>query len=77
LIIYKISLTAYRTDDNKPYVLPIVKKCEFEVVKDPKMNHEYLPMSGNPDFVKASTEFLLGPDCKALTEKRVSTLELI
>lgn len=73
LLIYEIFLAAYRTDDNKPYVLPIVKKCEFEIVNDPNMNHEYLPMSGDPDFVKQATEFLLGPDCKALAEKRVST----
>jgi len=70
LIIYS---SAYRTDDNKPYVLPIVKKCELEIVNDLNLNHEYLPMSGNPDFVKVATEFLLGSECKAVAEKRVST----
>ncbi|KAL7734371.1 hypothetical protein ACLKA6_010706 [Drosophila palustris] len=72
-----LGVGAYRTDENKPYVLPIVKKCEFEVVNDPKMNHEYLPMSGNPDFVKAATEFLLGADCKALAEKRVAAVQTV
>lgn len=37
------------------------------------MNHEYLPMAGNADFVKASTELILG-DSKVLKEKKVSDL---
>ncbi|KAH8406321.1 hypothetical protein KR215_011330, partial [Drosophila sulfurigaster] len=68
---------AYRTEDNKPLVLPIVKKCEFEVVNDLTLNHEYLPMSGNPDFIKVATELLLGSDCKALQEKRVTAVQTV
>lgn len=54
-------------------MFPVVKKCEIEIVNDPTMNHEYLPMAGNADFVKASTELILG-DSKVLKEKKVSDL---
>ncbi|XP_060658457.1 aspartate aminotransferase, cytoplasmic-like [Drosophila nasuta] len=72
-----LGVGAYRTEDNKPLVLPIVKKCEFEVVNDLTLNHEYLPMSGNPDFIKVATELLLGSDCKALQEKRVAAVQTV
>ncbi|KAH8261684.1 hypothetical protein KR044_013261 [Drosophila immigrans] len=72
-----LGVGAYRTDDSKPFVLPIVKKCEFEVVNDPSLNHEYLPMSGNPEFLKAATELLMGTECKAVQEKRVASVQTV
>ncbi|KAH8408061.1 hypothetical protein KR222_008431, partial [Zaprionus bogoriensis] len=68
---------AYRTDDNKPYVLPVVKKCELEIVSDQSLDHEYLPMAGNPEFTKLSTELLLGSGNKALKENRVVAVQTV
>ncbi|KAH8370412.1 hypothetical protein KR093_003342 [Drosophila rubida] len=70
-----LGVGVYRTDENKSFTIPVVKKCEFEVVNDPTLDHEYLPMSGNPEFRKVATELLLGPDCKALQEKRVAAVQ--
>lgn len=74
IIIEFFLYAAYRTNDNKPFVFPVVKKCEIEIVNDPTMNHEYFPMAGNEDYIKVATELILGKDNKALRDKRVSNL---
>ena len=66
---------AYRGEDGKPWVLPSVREVEQRIL-DAKMNHEYLPISGDADFVKCSLEFLYGADCSALAEGRVAGLKL-
>lgn len=38
--------TAYRTDDGKPWVLPVVRKTEIGIASDESINHEYLPVTG-------------------------------
>jgi len=50
---------AYRTDDGKPYYLPVVKKAE-SVVLEGTSNHEYLPVLGLESFTKAASQLLLG-----------------
>ncbi|XP_032290497.1 uncharacterized protein [Drosophila virilis] len=72
-----LGIGAYRTEENKPFVLPVVKKCELEIVKDPKLTHEYLPILGNAEFTKAATELILGKDCKAIEENRIVAAQAI
>ncbi|KRF84619.1 uncharacterized protein [Drosophila virilis] len=55
----------------------VVKKCELEIVKDPKLTHEYLPILGNAEFTKAATELILGKDCKAIEENRIVAAQAI
>ncbi|XP_030384907.1 aspartate aminotransferase, cytoplasmic-like isoform X2 [Scaptodrosophila lebanonensis] len=72
-----LSVGAYRTDEGKPYVLPIIKKCEKELVNDPKLNHEYLPILGDPQYRKLAMELLLGKDNCAIIEERVLPIQTI
>jgi len=58
-VIYFHKFLAYRTDDGKPYYLPVVKKAE-SVVLDGTLNHEYLPVLGLESFTKAASQLLLG-----------------
>lgn len=55
-----MSIGAYRSDDAKPWILPVVHKTEELLLKDPNVNHEYLPILGNPDFRKAAAKLILG-----------------
>ncbi|XP_060879317.1 aspartate aminotransferase, cytoplasmic [Metopolophium dirhodum] len=57
----KVNLTigAYRTNEGKPYYIPVVKKAE-SVVLDGTLNHEYLPILGLESFTKAASQLLLG-----------------
>lgn len=65
-----LSIGAYRTDEGKPWVLPIVRKVELKLAQDETLNHEYLPVLGLDDFSSAATRMLLGNDNPALKENR-------
>ena len=72
---YKVSLGvgAYRTDQGKPWILPVVKKAEIILageVEEEKINHEYLPVLGLESFTSAATKILLGEDSPAVMEGR-------
>lgn len=46
----KINLVigAYRDEDLKPWVLPVVRQVQVELASNPKENHEYLGIDGSP-----------------------------
>lgn len=64
-------LAAYRTDESKPWVLPVVKKVEKLIVHDDTLNHEYLPILGLPEFRSLASKIVLGDDSPAIREDRV------
>lgn len=68
-----LGVGAYRDDAGKPWVLPSVLSAEkkiVESVESGKLNHEYLPITGLPQFVDAAVRLALGTNCKALAEGR-------
>jgi len=68
-----VSVGAYRTEQGKPWILPVVKKAEkilAEKIEQESINHEYLPVLGMDSFSKAATSMLLGEDSPALAEGR-------
>lgn len=69
-IFYK-SFSAYRTDEGKPWVLPVVRKVEKGLAEDDSLNHEYLPVLGLEEFTSAATRMLLGSDSKPLLDGKV------
>lgn len=71
----KVSLGvgAYRTDEGKPWILPVVKKAEVKLAEDVTaevINHEYLPVLGLESFATNATKMLLGSESKAFKEGR-------
>lgn len=68
-------LAAYRTDDGQPWVLPVVKKVEKIIVHDDRLNHEYLPILGLPDFRSSASKIALGDDSPAIQENRVCVVK--
>lgn len=54
--------TAYRTNEGKPWVLPVVRDEEVAMAADESLNHEYLTILGLPAFSEASNQMLLGAD---------------
>lgn len=61
----KVSLGvgAYRDEQGKPWILPVVKKAELELANDigeEKINHEYLPILGYGTYSDAATQLILG-----------------
>jgi len=68
-----LGVGAYRSDEGKPWILPVVKKAEKQLAQDvdaESINHEYLPVLGLERFAQAATSMLLGKDSPALAEGR-------
>lgn len=67
---------AYRTDQGKPWVLPVVRTAEKALANDDSLNKEYLPVLGMDLFSSLSSKMLLGSDSPAITENRVSFISI-
>ena len=70
----KVSLGvgAYRDDQGKPWILPVVKKAEMQLAKEieeEKINHEYLPILGHVAYAEAATQLILGTQNIKLLKK--------
>ena len=65
-----LGVGAYRDDAGKPYVLDSVRTAEKKIL-DSKLDHEYLPIAGLPQFTTASQRLMLGKDSAAIRDKRV------
>jgi aspartate aminotransferase len=63
--------TAYRTDEGKPWVLPVVRKVEERMATDTSIDHEYLPIDGLASYTSAMATLAFGKESQALAEKRV------
>jgi len=72
-----LGIGAYRDDNAKPWVLPVVKQAEELLRRDPNLNHEYLPIAGLPEFTTASQKLILGKSSPAISEKRVTSMQTI
>ena len=66
-----LGIGAYRDDNARPWILPVVRKADDILHSDPDLNHEYLPIAGLPEFTQASQKLVLGADSPAIREKRV------
>jgi aspartate aminotransferase len=72
-----LGVGAYRDDNGKPWVLPVVKKAEHAIVGDSALDHEYLPIDGLKAFTEASAKLILGKNSPATAEKRVAACQAI
>ncbi|KAJ8284690.1 hypothetical protein COCON_G00035400 [Conger conger] len=72
-----LGVGAYRTDDNQPWVLPVVKKVERMIVENQNLNHEYLPILGLPEFRSSASKIALGEDSPAILENRVGGVQAL
>nr|XP_015799824.2 aspartate aminotransferase, cytoplasmic [Nothobranchius furzeri] len=72
-----LGVGAYRTDESKPWVLPVVKKVEKIIAHDDRLNHEYLPILGLPEFRSSASKIVLGDDSSAIQEDRVGAVQCL
>jgi len=72
-----LGVGAYRTEESKPWVLPVVRQAETQLAQNTTLNHEYLPVAGLPEFRAAASRLLLGDDSPAIKEKRVDAIQAI
>ncbi|KAF8212352.1 aspartate aminotransferase [Mycena galopus ATCC 62051] len=72
-----LGVGAYRDDDNKPWILPVVKEATRILLNDDTLDHEYLPITGLPEFTAAAAKLILGSTSPALAEARVASVQTI
>jgi aspartate aminotransferase, cytoplasmic len=68
-----LGVGAYRDNNGKPYVFPIVKKVEHEIVNDPTLDKEYAPIEGVAEFITGSRMAAFGWDHPDVTSGRIAT----
>jgi len=75
-----LGVGAYRDDNNKPYILPTVRKATGELQKrldEGKEDHEYLGIVGDPNFNKAAIKLALGDNSQQIADKKVVTVQAL
>lgn len=72
-----LGIGAYRDNNAKPWVLPVVKKADAILRDNPELNHEYAPIAGISPFTTKAAELMLGADSPAFKDKRATTVQTI
>jgi len=72
-----LGIGAYRTEDGKPWVLPVVREVEKLLANDESLNHEYLPILGFEPFTAVATQLLLGDNNPAIQEQRAFGIQCL
>ncbi|KAJ3030226.1 UNVERIFIED_CONTAM: Aspartate aminotransferase, cytoplasmic [Siphonaria sp. JEL0065] len=72
-----LGIGAYRDNDGKPWILPVVRKVKQNLLTDPTLNHEYLSIDGLRTFTDASAKMILGAESRAVKEKRFGGIQQI
>ena len=72
-----LGVGAYRDDDGKPYVFPVVRKAEEAIVADKKLYKEYLPIDGLQEFNKGARGAIFGWNHPDVNSGRVVTAQTL
>lgn len=72
-----LGIGAYRDQNGKPWVLPVVRKTSIALANDENVNFEYLSQLGLPEFTKAAASLLLSDESSVIKEKRVACCQSI
>lgn len=70
-----LGVGAYRDDDGKPWVLPSVMMAEEQMAAE-KVNKEYAPISGYPEYCAEAAKLAFGADSDVIKEGLVSFLSI-
>ncbi|XP_034949996.1 aspartate aminotransferase, mitochondrial isoform X2 [Chelonus insularis] len=69
-----LGVGAYRDDNGKPFLLPSVLKAE-EKIKAKRLDKEYFPISGDPNFCTNSITLALGDGNEVVANKLNATVQ--
>jgi aspartate aminotransferase len=70
-----LGVGAYRDNNGKPFVFPIVRKVEQEIVNDATLDKEYAPIEGVAEFITGAKMVTFGWDHPDVTSGRVATMQ--
>lgn len=69
-----LGVGAYRDDNNKPFVLPSVRKAE-QIITSKAMDKEYAPISGSAEFCTSAINLALGEGNEVVQSGRNVTVQ--
>jgi len=72
-----LGVGAYRCEQGKPYVFPVVRKAEEMIVSDKSLDKEYSPIDGDQAFLKGARGVLFGWDHADVTSGRVASSQTL
>ena len=72
-----LGVGAYRDNNGKPYVFPIVRKVEAEICANHTLDKEYLPIDGLAEFNKGAKGTLFGFDSPLVSDPRVASVQTL
>jgi aspartate aminotransferase len=72
-----LGVGAYRDNNGKPFIFPVIKKIEHEVVNDLTLDKEYAPIEGVESFIKGSRQVVFGWDSPNVTDERITTCQTL
>ena len=72
-----LGVGAYRDNDGKPYVFPVVRKAEAAIVANKALDKEYLPIDGLAEFNKGAQGVLFGWNSPLVGDARVASVQTL
>lgn len=72
-----LGVGAYRDNDGKPYVFPVVRKAEELIVANKSLDKEYSPIDGDQAFNKGARGVLFGWDHADVNSGRVASAQTL
>jgi aspartate/tyrosine/aromatic aminotransferase len=72
-----LGVGAYRDNNGKPFIFPIVKKCELEIANDLKLDKEYAPIDGVDTFIVGSRGVCFGINNPEINSGRIITSQTL
>jgi len=72
-----LGIGAYRTEEGKPFVFPVIREAEQAIANDLSLDKEYSPIDGEQAFSKGSRGVLFGWDHPDVTSGRVTSAQTL
>ncbi|KAF7234304.1 hypothetical protein EG68_12221 [Paragonimus skrjabini miyazakii] len=75
----KVNLTvgAYRSNENKPWVLPCVRSVERSMAATDELNKEYLPITGLESMCTCGLKLVLGENNPLIADKKADSCQAL
>ena len=72
-----LGVGAYRDNDGKPFVFPVVRRAEQAIVADSTLDKEYLPIDGLAEFRKGAQGAIFGWNSPLVGDARVASIQTL
>jgi len=72
-----LGIGAYRSEDGKPFVFPVIRQAEKRIANDHSLDKEYSPIDGDQAYNKGARGVLFGWDHPDVTSGRVASSQTL